>query len=227
VSGLRSAAGQMAGLLLDFIFRFRVALAWTVGICGFVLARPSALSILIGSVWAGIGLGWRAWAAGNICKNVEMATAGPYALSRHPLYFGNLMLACGFGAASGRVIVFAAISLLALGIFVPLMRREEAAMLDLFGERYRQYMRAVPPLVPALRRASWGGFSWRQYLANHEYNAAIGYCAAVGALIAIHRSPAVAAGWGLRCPALMDRARHLRYEIGFGNAIKFTRRKAR
>jgi hypothetical protein len=29
-------------------------------------------------------------------------------------------------------------------------------------------------------------FSWSQYMANHEYNAALGYCAAIAALVALH-----------------------------------------
>jgi hypothetical protein len=29
-------------------------------------------------------------------------------------------------------------------------------------------------------------FSWRQYMANHEYNAAVGYCAALAALLLLH-----------------------------------------
>jgi len=176
--------------LLDFAFRFRVPLTWIVTIGGFILARPTAASIVLGAAWAAIGLGWRAWAAGTIRKNTELALDGPYALSRHPLYFGNFMLAGGFAAASGRPVVLGAVIALAAAVYLPLIREEESAMLKLFGERYREYMRSVPRLIPAIRRAtglrSGRRFSWRQYMANHEYNAAVGYCAALAALIALH-----------------------------------------
>ncbi len=136
-----------------------------------------------------VGLGWRAWAAGTIRKNTELAVDGPYAMSRHPLYFGNFMLASGFAAASGRLVVVAAIVALTVAVYMPLIQQEETALLGLFGERYRDYMRSVPRLVPRRGRGASTGarprFSWRQYLANHEYNAAIGYCAAVGALVAL------------------------------------------
>jgi protein-S-isoprenylcysteine O-methyltransferase Ste14 len=174
--------------LLEFAFRFRVPLTWIVAIGGFILARPTRASIVLGAAWAAIGLGWRAWAAGTIRKNAELAMDGPYARSRHPLYFGNFMLAIGFGAASGRIVILAAILALASAVYLPLIREEEAALLQMFGDHYRQYLGAVPCLVPALRRAgmrSRRGFSWRQYLANHEYNAALGYCAAVAGLIAL------------------------------------------
>src|SRR5262249_43094468 len=84
---------RLARALLDLAFRFRVPLTWVVAIGGLLLARPTTASIVVGAAWALIGLGWRAWAAGTIRKNAELAADGPYALSRHPLYFGNFMLA--------------------------------------------------------------------------------------------------------------------------------------
>jgi protein-S-isoprenylcysteine O-methyltransferase Ste14 len=181
---------RLARPLLDFAFRFRVPLTWIVAIGGFIVARPTAASIILGAAWAAIGLGWRAWAAGIIRKNTELALDGPYALSRHPLYFGNFMLAGGFAAASGRIAVLGAVMALAAAVYLPLIGAEEAAMLQLFGDRYREYMRTVPCLIPAVRRTaglrSGRHFSWRQYLANHEYNAGLGYCAALGALLALH-----------------------------------------
>jgi protein-S-isoprenylcysteine O-methyltransferase Ste14 len=175
--------------LLDFVFRFRVPLTWIVASVGFILARPTAASIVLGAAWAAIGLGWRAWAAGTIRKNTEPAMDGPYAWSRHPLYFGNFMLAAGFAAASGRLAVLAAVIALAAAVYLPLIREEESAMLQLFGERYREYMRTVPRLLPTSSMAglrTGRRFSWSQYMANHEYNAALGYCAAIAALVALH-----------------------------------------
>jgi protein-S-isoprenylcysteine O-methyltransferase Ste14 len=190
VKASASSVESRARPLLDFVFRFRVPLTWIVVIGGFILARPTAASIVLGGAWAAIGLGWRAWAAGIIRKNTELALDGPYALSRHPLYFGNFMLAAGFAAASGRLAVLGAVITLAAAVYLPLIREEESAMLKLFGERYRQYMRTVPRLLPATSAAgglgSKRGFSWRQYLANHEYNAALGYCAAIAVLVALH-----------------------------------------
>jgi protein-S-isoprenylcysteine O-methyltransferase Ste14 len=190
VNGSASSIENLTRLLLDFAFRFRVPLSWIVAIGGFILARPTALSITVGSALAAIGMGWRAWAAGTIRKNAEVAQDGPYALSRHPLYFGNLTIATGFGLASGRLPILCAIMALCLVVYLPLIRDEEALMLTLFGDHYREYMSKVPRLLPALHRSRLSPapqrFSWRQYLANHEYNAALGYCAAVALLIALH-----------------------------------------
>src|SRR4051794_40374381 len=43
----------------------------------------------------------RFWAAGYIAKDSEIATGGPYAYVRNPLYFGSLLLAVGYGLVSG------------------------------------------------------------------------------------------------------------------------------
>jgi protein-S-isoprenylcysteine O-methyltransferase Ste14 len=189
ISRASASIGGLARPLLELAFRFRVPLTWVVAIGGLLLAQPTLTSISIGCAWAMIGLGWRAWAAGTIKKNTELAVAGPYARSRHPLYFGNFMLASGFAAASGRLMVMAAIVALTLAVYIPLIDQEETALIALFGERYRDYMRAVPRLVPGRGRVvrvdGRQRFSWRRYLSNHEYNAALGYCAAVGALVAL------------------------------------------
>jgi protein-S-isoprenylcysteine O-methyltransferase Ste14 len=190
VNAPESSIRYLTRPLLDFAFRFRVPLTWIVAIAGFILARPTAVSIVLGAAWAALGLGWRAWAAGTIRKNAELATDGPYALSRHPLYFGNFMLASGFAVASGRLVVLAEVMALAAAVYLPLIRDEEAALIHLFGERYREYIGSVPCLLPTLRGcaglASHRRFSWRQYMANHEYNAVLGYCAALTALVVLH-----------------------------------------
>ena len=64
---------------------------------GFILAalylafgpRPSPLTLGVGVAMALIGLTIRAWAAGHIVKNDRLATTGPYAHTRNPLYFGS------------------------------------------------------------------------------------------------------------------------------------------
>ncbi len=59
-----------------------------------------------GLLWLGVGLATlgmlvRLWASGYVMKNQVLATVGPYARVRHPLYVGNLLICAGFCAASG------------------------------------------------------------------------------------------------------------------------------
>ena len=59
------------------------------------LATPNARVIFIGFFFMMIGMFFRAWSSGYIDKDKELATEGPYSLTRNPLYFGNLLIGCG------------------------------------------------------------------------------------------------------------------------------------
>ncbi len=49
-------------------------------------------TILAGLVFVIIGEAVRCWAAGHLKRKKELATSGPYAYVRDPLYFGRLFL---------------------------------------------------------------------------------------------------------------------------------------
>jgi len=74
---------------------------------------------------------------------------GPYRYVRNPLYFGNILLAIGFGMMASR----SGFLILVLGMVLfdyRLILREEAGILTSHGESYRAYCAAVPRLLPAL-----------------------------------------------------------------------------
>ena len=81
-----------------------------------LLARPRWWSLGAGSVLALSGVGIRALSSGHVKKNEELATTGPYAYTRNPLYFGSIVIAAGLALAAlrweiaiGLLILFAAI----------------------------------------------------------------------------------------------------------------------
>lgn len=133
------------------------------------------------------GLLLRAWAAGYIRKNSALATSGPYAFTRNPLYLGSFLLGLGFTIGSGwwpLGIVFAA---LFLGIYLPVMRVESETLARLFGESYQRYARGVPLFLPRLTpyRSEEGKteFDSSLYMRYREYRAALGLLVAWGLLI--------------------------------------------
>jgi protein-S-isoprenylcysteine O-methyltransferase Ste14 len=142
---------------------------------------------MIGGAIALVGLGLRAWAAGHIRKNSQLATSGPYAYTRNPLYLGSFLLGVGFTVASGQPwlgLVFAA---LFLGIYLPVMRVEAATLAELFGEDYTRYARAVPLLLPRFwpyrdEKTRGARFDASLYLRYREYQAALGLLIAWGLL---------------------------------------------
>ena len=171
----------------SWVQRWRVPLGFICGALFVVLSRPRPLTLAAGGAVALLGLGLRAWAAGHIRKNSALATSGPYAYTRNPLYLGSFLLGLGFTVAAGQPILGLLFVALFLGIYLPVMRVEAATLSRLFGEDYIQYAQAVPLFFPRLmpyRDTKTGGakFDAALYLRYREYQAAIGLAIAWGLL---------------------------------------------
>src|SRR5438128_10340916 len=130
--------------------RWRVPLGFACAALFFLLARPRPLTLIVGAVIALPGLALRAWAVGCLRKNEALATDGPYAYTRNPLYLGSLFIGLGFTIAAGRLILGAVFAALFLGIYVPVMRVEATTLAELFGEHYQRYAKSVPLFLPRL-----------------------------------------------------------------------------
>jgi protein-S-isoprenylcysteine O-methyltransferase Ste14 len=167
--------------------RWRVPLGFLCGLVFIVLARPRPLTLAIGGAVAMLGLALRAWAAGHIRKNDALATSGPYAYSRNPLYLGSFLLGLGFTIASGEWPLGFIFAALFLGIYLPVMRVEAATLAEIFGEHYQRYASAVPLFFPRpipYRDGPTQGvkFDPALYLRYREYRAALGLVIAWGVL---------------------------------------------
>lgn len=128
-----------------------------------------------------LGLLLRGYAAGHLRKHKQLATSGPYAFTRNPLYLGSLLFAIGFSVASHSWI---SAGLLAayLGVFYPMViRRERTELESLYGSAFLEYASRVPAFWPRLSAATSGkeNFSWDLYRQNREYEAAIGLAVAM------------------------------------------------
>jgi protein-S-isoprenylcysteine O-methyltransferase Ste14 len=171
----------------NFWMRWRVRTGYPVGLLYWLLASPTPRSISIGTVVALVGLAIRAAAAGHLRKDRELATSGPYAHTRNPLYLGSAFLALGFGVA-GNSLWAGVLVLMYFGVFYyAVMRNEEAGLRDLFGPAYAAYAAHVPLFFPRLTawHANGAGsdttaFSGAQYKRNREYKALIGTLLGIG-----------------------------------------------
>jgi protein-S-isoprenylcysteine O-methyltransferase Ste14 len=164
--------------------RVRVPLGFVFAILYFWLARPTVQSILIGAALVIPGLVIRAVASGQLKKNEQLATGGPYAYTRNPLYLGSLILAIGFALASRSWWIGAGIVVLFFAIYLPVIRAEEVFLQERFPE-FEEYSRQVPRLFPRVRSsgANRGAFSWDLYWKHREYNALIGAAAMFAVLV--------------------------------------------
>jgi protein-S-isoprenylcysteine O-methyltransferase Ste14 len=171
-----------------WIQRWRVPLGFVCGALFIFFARPTPKALLVGASVSILGLAIRAWAAGHIRKNAQLATSGPYAFTRNPLYLGSFLLGLGFTIASGRLLLGLLFAALFLGIYLPVMRVEASTMAQLFGEDYEKYRRAVPLFFPRISPFRQGEseankFDGSLYLRYREYRAALGLVIAWGLLL--------------------------------------------
>lgn len=143
-----------------------------------VFARPRATTLAVGALVSILGLAVRAWASGHIRKNSALATSGPYAFTRNPLYLGSFLLGLGFTIASGFWPLGILFALLFLGIYFPVMRVESATLAELFGKEYEDYARQVPLFFPRITPYRSGDsanrFDTSLYMRYREYRAALG-----------------------------------------------------
>lgn len=165
--------------------RVRIPLGFAFAILYFWLARPTVQSILLGAALVIPGLLIRAVASGQLQKNEQLATAGPYAYTRNPLYLGSLILSIGFALAARSWWIVGGILLLFFAIYLPVIRAEEVFLRERFPQ-FEDYARRVPRLFPRVRPPGKGSgtFSWDLYLKHREYNATLGAAAMLAALVA-------------------------------------------
>ena len=169
--------------------RIRVPLGFLFAVLYFWLARPSWRSMALGAIVVAPGLVVRALASGHVRKNESLATSGPYAYTRNPLYLGSLLMGLGFAVAARSWWVGVALVVMFFAIYVPVIWSEETFLRQKFPEfsEYAQRVpRMFPRLTPALRDpgAVPAGLSVDLYLKHREYNALLGVLAMTAALIA-------------------------------------------
>jgi protein-S-isoprenylcysteine O-methyltransferase Ste14 len=166
-----------------FARRIRVPTGFAFAALYLWLARPSWRWMALGAGLIIPGLLIRALASGHVQKNEQLATTGPYAYTRNPLYLGSLVLAVGFAVAARSWWIGGIVITLFLAIYLPVIRSEESFLRDHFPE-FNEYARQVPRLLPRLGafRGNGGSFSWQLYWKHREYNAALGASAMIVAL---------------------------------------------
>jgi protein-S-isoprenylcysteine O-methyltransferase Ste14 len=169
--------------------RIRVPLGFALVVVYLYLANPTWRSLLWGSLVILPGLLVRARASGHVRKNEALATSGPYAYTRNPLYAGSLLIGVGFAVASRSWWIGLALAAMFFAIYLPVIRDEESFLRDRFPE-FAEYARQVPRMLPRLTPSpghendALDRFSFDLYLKHREYNAAAGTAVLVLVLIA-------------------------------------------
>jgi protein-S-isoprenylcysteine O-methyltransferase Ste14 len=163
----------------DFVARLRVPCGFLLLVAFAWLSRPNAESMSIGLPIAVLGLLLRGWAAGHLAKNENLATSGPYAYIRNPLYAGTLLVALGIVIAC-RSIPLAIIFVAVFGlVYFPVIELEEQHLRDIFPA-YAAYASRVCRFLPRhTAKVGHKPFRWKLYFKNEEYKALAGFALAV------------------------------------------------
>ncbi len=176
--------------------QIRVPAGFAVVATFLLFARPTPESLLRGAGVALLGIGLRAASAGWIEKNRRLATGGPYAHTRNPLYLGSAIAAAGFCLAAQNGWLWLVIGGFFAAVYWPVIRAEENKLYGLFPDDYPAYANAVPLLIPRVRpwkakgqskemfkemsrEKADSGFDFQQYLRNHEFRALGAYALVV------------------------------------------------
>ncbi len=156
--------------------RIRVRSGYTAGALALYFAEPTRDSLMAGGALAIFGELIRLWASGHIQKTLRLATGGPYAHTRNPLYLGSVLMALGLLVAARHPISVVA-GLAYLIVFYPVIIEEEAKFLrGKFPDHYRGWAKQVPIFFP---RLTPGGpreskFEPGRLLANREWRSVLG-----------------------------------------------------
>ena len=110
--------------------------------------------VLAGDVIATVGLAYSVWGLAYLRRSFSivpearrLVTGGPYALSRHPVYVGEILTAIGVNLATAGWLTAAA---LAYFVVCELMRInwEERILARAFPKEYPEYVGRVPRYLP-------------------------------------------------------------------------------
>lgn len=147
--------------------RFRQFIGISYVVLVSVAAQPEKSLFYIGSMLVVLGVAMRLWASGFIKKNKVLATDGPYAYVRHPLYVGNLTLGFGFSLASGLWWSLPLYVVVSLAFYPHAIRREDDKLHRAFGYEWEQWRGNTRALLPRLARygvVQGGNWSFMQSL---------------------------------------------------------------
>ena len=137
-----------------------------------IYGRYESLGILVSGLLVAAGVGLRIWAGGCAGDHTrtgtigapQLATNGPYAFVRNPIYLGNMILGLGMIGLvrDPRLLVLYAIVFPIL--YVMIVPAEEEFLRQRFSADYERYCASVPRMIPRLR--PWRGrtegrFDWR------------------------------------------------------------------
>jgi protein-S-isoprenylcysteine O-methyltransferase Ste14 len=157
----KRAPGSLVGVAVQGM---SYGIVWGVRRAAFtpiVSATPVAIATGVMAICAAVGSVWLVTAAvrtlgkewsltARLVEGHKLATTGPYAFVRHPIYTGMLGMLVATGLAlSHWPALLAALVIFFAGTIIR-VRSEEKLLREAFGEQFENYSQRVPAIVPGL-----------------------------------------------------------------------------
>ena len=155
--------------LTERLIKYRSFIGFLCLIAILWLATPTSWSIFAGFLLMMAGMFFRAWSSGYINKDKELATEGPYSLSRNPLYFGSLILGSGIAVASNNTITYLIFIVYYSAFFTFLIAIERKRMRRRFGQQYDAWAKEANLFFPKIKKIEKFNFNIANYMKNREY----------------------------------------------------------
>ncbi len=155
--------------MIEIIIKYRSFVGILCLVALLYLAEPSPKSVFIGFFLIIAGMFFRAWSSGYINKNTELATNGPFSLTRNPLYFGNFVLGGGIAIAGNNICCYLIFLVYYLAFFPFLMVLEHRRLKETFAEKYDQWAEGSNSFFPKIKKVDCSGFNISYYMKNREY----------------------------------------------------------
>jgi protein-S-isoprenylcysteine O-methyltransferase Ste14 len=144
-------------------FAGAIAYAFVPTVLDVYIPLPDTFRLLVACISV-LAIVFFVWALGTLGKNWApsttgvrsdsvLITSGPYGIVRNPIYLSLLILIPSMAIIAASWVMLVPGFLIAAGLYVQ-MGREEAELIDHFGDRYREYMKQTPSLIPRIRRTS-------------------------------------------------------------------------
>lgn len=153
----------------EIIIRYRSFVGILCLIALLYMAEPSPVSVTVGFFFIIAGVFFRAWASGYINKDNQLATDGPFSLTRNPLYFGNFVLGLGIAIAGNNGYSYGIFFGFYLLFFPFLMILEHHRMKKKFGEIYEKYAENSHSFFPKIKKIKRSEYNISYYMRNREY----------------------------------------------------------
>ncbi|MEY4632448.1 MAG: hypothetical protein RIQ81_2568 [Pseudomonadota bacterium] len=142
----------------EYFFQWRDYTPIPLIILMFLIASPTAFSATLGLMVVVLGELIRVYAVsfiGGVSRtrtrstNQRLITEGAFSIVRNPLYVGNFFITTGIALYSGVgwMVLLAAMAFAMQYYYI--VKYEESLLTSKFGVEYEEYLKQVPPWVPA------------------------------------------------------------------------------